>query len=54
MVNYKETQRIIQEEIPSVTMVYNNQNVTTQKYVENFVLHTTGYFDLYNVKFSNK
>lgn len=54
MANYKEAQRIIQEEIPSITMVYNNQNVATQKYVENFVLHPTGYFDLYNVKFSNK
>ena len=52
MDNYREIQRIIQEEIPSITMVYNNQNVATQKYVENFVLHPTGYFNLYNVNFS--
>lgn len=48
---YSEVQRIVQEEVPIITMVYTNQNVGMQKYVKNFKLHPTGFYDLYNVKF---
>lgn len=49
---YKEVQKIVQEEVPVITMVYTNQNVGMQKYVTNFKLHPTGFFDLYNIEFT--
>ena len=49
---YKEVQKIVQEEVPVITMVYTNQNVGMQKYVTNFKLHPTGFFDLYNIEFA--
>ena len=49
---YKEVQKIVQEDVPIITMVYTNQNVGMQKYVMNFKLHPTGFFDLYNIEFA--
>ena len=49
---YKKVQKIVQEEVPVITMVYTNQNVGMQKYVTNFKLHPTGFFDLYNIEFA--
>ena len=49
---YKQVQEIVQEELPIITLVNQSQNVATQNNVENFTINPTGYYELYNVKFS--
>lgn len=48
---YQEVQKIVQEEVPIITMVNTDQNVGMQNYISNFVLHPTGFFELYNLEF---
>ena len=49
---YKKVQEIVQEDLPIITLVNQSQNVVTQKDIENFTINPTGFYELYNVNFS--
>lgn len=49
---YKKVQEIVQEDLPIITLVNQSQNVATQKDIENFTINPTGFYELYNVNFS--